>query len=682
MRWLVGLAARAGHGDDVTLERIWRFRWACGGASLALLTAGVAAGTIGRKAAADFVRGLSREWRAWRPREHMRRTGALLRSPGTAYFAAFVLARVGGVVLRFRHLFRPMLYDEAYSFLNFARRPLYQALVDYNNTNNHLLNTGLMHLAYCVAGQTDWALRLPAFVAGVLTLPAGYFFARKTLGPAAALLGTALLATSPMLINYSVEARGYSMVALFGLWTADRLAAAISGGRRMDWLLATAAAAAGFYAVPTMAFPFAGCVAWGLAVCRLRKGSGVEGQGSEIRGQGSGVRDRESRAEEGTPERDAVPETSYAPVTPASVLLWSAWVLALTALLYLPAFVYTGTTAAEPSFVRPQDWASWLEEFPEAMSEVFAHFSRVPAWTAGRGIVILVAALAVTGFGAVFFQGLGVGGQGSGIRNRQLAGSRQHAVHRTQQASANGSSLPSDGALESTAHCPPPTAHSPASAAHCRLPAARWLFVAVPLVTVVLLVIARLAPPPRVLVFLAPWWLLLAGGGAAVVLRGLERWIRVRAETAAAVLAMAIVGAGAVFMFTHRVPYFREEKDLPRDVPAVAQYLAGRLQPGHRLLVLNPYDKPLEYYLVKHCVPLHADIALNGRPQPGETVWLVKPKDLSPREALKQIPSAQWAQHENLAAERAFLQKWLPVARWDRVDVWRCRAPGPAPPPG
>ena len=51
-----------------------------------------------------------------------------------------------------------MAYDEAYSFTNFARRPLVEALSDYNNTNNHLLNTLFMHVMYVLFGQQDWAL--------------------------------------------------------------------------------------------------------------------------------------------------------------------------------------------------------------------------------------------------------------------------------------------------------------------------------------------------------------------------------------------------------------------------------------------------------------------------------------------------------------------------------------------
>ena len=62
-----------------------------------------------------------------------------------------------GLTLRLMYLHQPMAYDEAYSFLNFARRSWIEGIADYNNTNNHILNTLLMHTCYRIWGQQDWA---------------------------------------------------------------------------------------------------------------------------------------------------------------------------------------------------------------------------------------------------------------------------------------------------------------------------------------------------------------------------------------------------------------------------------------------------------------------------------------------------------------------------------------------
>lgn len=58
-------------------------------------------------------------------------------------------------------------------------------------------------------------IRLPAFIAGVLVVPASYLAARVLYNKRAALLAAALVASSSYLVEYSANARGYSMICLF-----------------------------------------------------------------------------------------------------------------------------------------------------------------------------------------------------------------------------------------------------------------------------------------------------------------------------------------------------------------------------------------------------------------------------------------------------------------------------------
>lgn len=60
------------------------------------------------------------------------------------------------------------------------------------------------------------AVRLPAAIAGVLSLVAFYFFAREALGAVAATMATLLLCFSPQHVELSQFARYYSTVFLFG----------------------------------------------------------------------------------------------------------------------------------------------------------------------------------------------------------------------------------------------------------------------------------------------------------------------------------------------------------------------------------------------------------------------------------------------------------------------------------
>lgn len=586
---LTAIGTRLGHGDDVTAPRVARYRAACWAVGVLLAGAGFASATVAQRSVAGFLRDLYGECRGWRVGSHARRAAALVRAGGLLYSAAFVVVLLSGVVLRFPLLFRPMLYDEAYSFLNFARRPLYEAVFDYNNTNNHLLNTALMHGMYRIAGQTDWALRLPAFLAGVLVIPASYSFARKTLGSAAALVGTALVATSPMLINYSAEARGYMMVTVCSLWMADRLAAALATRRCMDWMLAALAAAAGFYAMPIMLFAFSGCVLWGLWAA---------GRAGPMPWRRRGA-----------------------------VVLWGLFVLLVVGLLYLPTLVYSGLTAYDNPFVRPLSLSRWSHAFLPAWGQAVLHWSSVPLWAPRGPVALVVMVLAVVGLTAFVFE------------RRERDGNETDSG--TGRASAAGAA-----------------------------PGARWLLAALPLGAVLCMMLQRLAPPPRVFVVLAPYWLLLAGNGVAVLLRGARTWAQARPDAVAAVLAVGIVAGAALFAVTHNEPYLPAQKGYSRDVPTVARLLRHEYTPGDRVLVVVPYDKPLEYYLVKNEVAVPEQLALGGVPQVGERVWLVKPASLSRRDALRQIPGPRIASYEDLDTVVGQFTDWRYVSGVGHLQIW------------
>src|SRR5207302_7320619 len=141
-----------------------------------------------------------------------------LRWPST-WPSAMTLVLVGAptllaVAVRIPFLSQPMRYDEALTFNEFASRPLYYGLSFYPDPNNHLLNTLLMHGAFAVLGNQPWILRLPACLAGVLLAPATYTLARLLFGSGAAVLSATLVAVSSYLVEYSTNARGYTLQAL------------------------------------------------------------------------------------------------------------------------------------------------------------------------------------------------------------------------------------------------------------------------------------------------------------------------------------------------------------------------------------------------------------------------------------------------------------------------------------
>ncbi len=170
----------------------------------------------------------------------------------------FVLGIVNSAML----LSRPMWYDEAYTFNAFASRPLWRIVTDYHLPNNHVFHSVLVHFACRAFGNHPWVVRLPAFLAGVSLIPAGYLAARMFFSPDTALVASALIAFFPILINYTTNARGYTLVSLFTLLLLGLGAYLKHRDNRVAWALMMLFSVLGLYTVPTMLFPFGAISLW------------------------------------------------------------------------------------------------------------------------------------------------------------------------------------------------------------------------------------------------------------------------------------------------------------------------------------------------------------------------------------------------------------------------------------
>jgi len=183
------------------------------------------------------------------------------RGDGRVYRYGFLVIMVAAVALRLFFLFQPLRSDEAVTLTRYASRPLWVGLSRYY-PNNHLLHTFQVHIAYLIFGYAPWALRLPAFVAGLLVVPAAYVATRLLSNKYAALLTAALVATSSVLIEFSTLARGYTLQCLFFLLILALSASLMRHREPAGWLMFSIASALGFYTMPTMLFPFGAVVVW------------------------------------------------------------------------------------------------------------------------------------------------------------------------------------------------------------------------------------------------------------------------------------------------------------------------------------------------------------------------------------------------------------------------------------
>lgn len=177
------------------------------------------------------------------------------RRESAEHIALLVGIAVVGVLLRAVALSQPINYDEAFTFVTYVRRPLWVSLADYSYPNNHLLHTVLAHLTTQLFGIQLWSLRLPAFLAGCLLIPLSYVVSRIVWDGTTGLIAATLVATSEVLIAFSVCARGYTLIGaifLMMLICADDL----MRGERSAWTPYVILASLGFFAVPVFVYPY------------------------------------------------------------------------------------------------------------------------------------------------------------------------------------------------------------------------------------------------------------------------------------------------------------------------------------------------------------------------------------------------------------------------------------------
>lgn len=270
------------------------------------------------------------------------------------FLAALLVIMVLAVIVRLEYINSSLHHDEAYSFVAFAHS-LFTAITDYHLPNNHVFHSILVNFSTSMFGIQPWAVRLPAFTAGVLLVPAVYWLAKRLYDRWTALGAALLVAWWPMLINYSTNARGYTLVALFTLLTLTLGNIVLKKKNLFTWVLIGLFSALGLYTTPVMLFPFGILFVW------LLLSNQVEGPGSY------------------RSKRDFLKYWLAAGLGTAS----------LTMLLYSPILVYTGWQKVfENGFVAPLPWGDLLPTLFQRLTETWAEWTtKVPVF-----VWILIAA--------------------------------------------------------------------------------------------------------------------------------------------------------------------------------------------------------------------------------------------------------------------------------------------------
>jgi hypothetical protein len=126
------------------------------------------------------------------------------------FFGLAALITLGGLALRSTSLGGSLEYDEIWTLEFYASKSLKTIFTDLGLPNNHPLNSLLVKLT--VIGENSVSIRLSAWLAGVLAIPAaGYLAWLISRRRRAALWTMAVIALSAPLAAYSQLARGYSL---------------------------------------------------------------------------------------------------------------------------------------------------------------------------------------------------------------------------------------------------------------------------------------------------------------------------------------------------------------------------------------------------------------------------------------------------------------------------------------
>ncbi|MEJ2597848.1 MAG: glycosyltransferase family 39 protein [Anaerolineales bacterium] len=205
------------------------------------------------------------------------------------YLLGLMAITVLGAWSRLMFLSLPIRYDEAYTFIAFAMHPLKFIISNYHLPNNHVFHTILVYFTYHLFGDQLWSIRLPALLAGILIIPATYLVARLFYDRNTALFSAGLAAASSELIDFSTNARGYTLICLFWLFLLA-LAYYLKDHRNwVGWGLFILLAALGFYTIPIMLYPFGAVMLW-LLLSWLVKDIGLEyGRSFILYWMGAGV---------------------------------------------------------------------------------------------------------------------------------------------------------------------------------------------------------------------------------------------------------------------------------------------------------------------------------------------------------------------------------------------------------
>jgi len=136
------------------------------------------------------------------------------------YFAAIAVALVRFGFCCYRAVHQSVAIDEAFFFHRFLSGPWSNIYSEYD-ASNHVLYSILAKLSIQTFGLSEFSLRFPSLIAGVFLTLGIFYVLRRITTPLIRWLAFIALILHPVLLDFSVAARGYSLSLAFLVWAID-----------------------------------------------------------------------------------------------------------------------------------------------------------------------------------------------------------------------------------------------------------------------------------------------------------------------------------------------------------------------------------------------------------------------------------------------------------------------------
>jgi hypothetical protein len=165
--------------------------------------------------------------------------------------------------IRLSAINRTVRWDEGRNLQQYAQRPLSEFLFDFSDTNNHFMNTLMLHIQYRLLGNDeDWKIRVHVFVIGVLVTIATYYAGKELYDADVGLMASALSSVIYMLVEFSINARGYIIITLIYLLMIILINRLKTQTNRRGWIAISVLSALGFFVSPAFLYSMGTLGVW------------------------------------------------------------------------------------------------------------------------------------------------------------------------------------------------------------------------------------------------------------------------------------------------------------------------------------------------------------------------------------------------------------------------------------